>query len=412
MSSRDDAIRADAADPLGRLRDHFELPRGVIYLDGNSLGALSANVADRLAGVVRDEWGAELIRAWTSHDWWGAPPRIGNRVGRLLGAAPGQVMVGESTSVQLFNALAGAGRLRPGRDIVVIDAGHFPTDRYLTDSVAELLGKRVVAVPATDMAAALAKWSERTAMLVAPAVDYRTGELWDIAALTAAAHAVGAVTVWDLCHAVGALPLTLDHVGADIAVGCTYKYLGGGPGAPAFIYVAHRHQADFAPPLTGWHGHAAPFDMSPSFRPAAGIDRMRIGTPHVLSLLALDSALDVFDLVELAEIRAKSLALTDFFLDCVDDLIADGTFELATPRAHDRRGSQIALRHPDAYAMSAALIENNVIGDMRPPNLLRFGFNGLYLSFQDVHRAAAQLRDIVLSGEYRRAEFAARRLIT
>ncbi|MDN2502527.1 aminotransferase class V-fold PLP-dependent enzyme, partial [Nocardia nova] len=261
-------------------------------------------------------------------------------------------------------------------------------------------------------ATAVERWSRQVAVVALPAVDYRTGELWDVAAVTAAAHEAGAVTVWDLCHAAGAVPLALDEDGVDIAVGCTYKYLGGGPGAPAFVYLARRHQDGYDPPLTGWHGHAAPFAMEPDFRPADGISRTRIGTPHVLSLLALDSALDVFDKTDLGAVRVKSLALGDFFLDCVEDMVSEGVFEVVTPREHRRRGSQVALRHPAAYEMITALLGRNVIGDMRPPDLLRFGFNALYVSFRDVHRAADELRDIVRSGCYREQRFAVRRLIT
>ncbi|WP_280367693.1 kynureninase [Nocardia wallacei] len=412
MPTSDEAEQLDAADTLGPLREFFRLPADTVYLDGNSLGALAAHIPDRLSQVLTREWGDSLIGAWTEHDWWSAPLRVGDRIGRLIGAAPGQVTVGESTSVQLFNALAGAARLRPGREVIVTDAGHFPTDRYLADSVARLLGMRVIAVPAAEVTATVRHWSGQVAVVAVPAVDYRTGELWDVAEVTAAAHAAGAVTVWDLCHAAGAVPLALDDDGVDLAVGCTYKYLGGGPGAPAFVYLAGRHQDAYDPPLTGWHGHAAPFAMEPEFRPADGISRTRIGTPHVLSLLALDSALDVFDKADLAEVRAKSLALGDFFLDCVADLVSEGTFEVVTPRAHRRRGSQVALRHPAAYEMITALLERRVIGDMRPPDLLRFGFNALYVSFRDVHRVADELRDIVRSGCYRDERFAVRRLIT
>lgn len=412
MPTSDEAGRRDAADPLATLREYFRLPADTVYLDGNSLGALAAHIPERLSRVLTREWGDTLIGAWTEHDWWSAPLRVGDRVGRLIGASPGQVTVGESTSVQLFNALAGAARLRPGRDVILTDTGHFPTDRYLADSVARLLGMRVIAVPAAAAATAVAQWSGQVAVVALPAVDYRTGELWDVAATTAAAHAAGAVTVWDLCHAAGAVPLALDDDEVDIAVGCTYKYLGGGPGAPAFVYLARRHHDGYDPPLTGWHGHAAPFAMEPEFRPADGISRTRIGTPHVLSLLALDSALDVFDKADLAEVRAKSLALGDFFLDCVADLVSEDGFEVVTPRAHRRRGSQVALRHPAAYEMITALLERNVIGDMRPPDLLRFGFNALYVSFRDVYCAAGELRDIVRSGCYRDERFAVRRLIT
>ena len=285
----------DAADPLARVRARFVLPDGVVYLDGNSLGALSAPVAGRLADVTGRQWGEHLVRAWNDDGWWAAPARIGDRIGALIGAAPGQTVAGDSTSVQLFNALTAAVRLQDGRGrdgVIVTDAGQFPTDGYVADSVGRLLGRKVVRT--RDPYAALRRGG--VAVLAWSTVDFRTGELWDMAGLTAAAHEAGAVVVWDLCHAVGALPLRLDADGVDLAVGCTYKYLSGGPGAPAFIYVAWRHQAGLDQPLTGWHGHRQPFEMEPGYRAADGIARARIGTPPMLSLLALDAELhDLMD---------------------------------------------------------------------------------------------------------------------
>jgi kynureninase len=396
----------DAADPLAPLRARFVLPDGVSYLDGNSLGALSAPVAGRLGEVMTRQWGEHLVRAWNDDRWWTAPERIGDRIGALIGAAPGQTVAGDSTSVQLFNLVTAATRMRDG--VIVTDAGQFPTDGYLADSVGRLLGREVVRT--ADPYEALRRGD--VAVLAWSTVDFRTGELWDMGGLTAAAHEAGALVVWDLCHAVGALPLQLDADGVDLAVGCTYKYLSGGPGAPAFGYVARRHQAGLDQPLTGWQGHARPFDMEPGYRAADGITRARIGTPPMLSLLALEAALEVFDDVDLAAVRVKSLRLGEFFIAGADTELAGLGFEVITPREPERRGSHVTLRHPDALPVMAALIEAGVIGDVRPPDLLRFGFNALYNSFGDLARALEVLREVVSSGRYREAPFQGRPTVT
>jgi kynureninase len=406
------ARRLDAADPLAAVRKDFVLPEGVVYLDGNSLGALAARVPDRIGAVVREQWGEHLIRAWNDDGWWTAPLRVGDRIGRLIGAAPGQTVVGDSTSVQVFNSLVGAARLRPQRPVLITDPEHFPTDRYLAGSAARLLGLELLDVPVGELQAALRRHGDEVAVVAYPVVDYRTGELWDVPAVTAAAHDAGALVLWDLCHAAGAVPLRLDADGVDLAVGCTYKYLSGGPGAPAYSYVAARHQAGFDPPLTGWTGHADPFGMPPGYRPAAGIGRARIGTPPILSLSALDAALDAFDGIDLDAVRAKSLSLGDFFLSCVDGLLAGLGFDVVTPREPARRGSQVTLRHPDAYPMMAALVDRGVIGDVRPPGLLRFGFNALYVAHADIYTAVRHLRDLALSGEYRDPRFRIRKVVT
>jgi kynureninase len=400
----------DAADPLASVRKEFVLPGGVIYLDGNSLGALPASVPGRLVGVVAQEWGADLVRAWNADNWWTAPERIGDRIGALIGAAPGQTVAGDSTSVQLFNALTASARARSARSVILTEAGQFPTDGYLADSVARLLGLEVIRV--SDPYAALRERGSEVAAVVWSAVDFRTGELWDVAGLTSAAHDAGALVVWDVSHAAGAVPLRLDADQVDMAVGCTYKYLSGGPGAPAFLYVARRHQAGFDQPLTGWHGHARPFSMDPGYAPAGGITRARIGTPPMLSLLALEAALEVFGRADMAAVRAKSLSLGDFFIACADDLLAGLGFGLITPREPERRGSHVTLRHREAHPLMAALIETGVIGDVRPPDLLRFGFNALYTSYADVLGAVETLRDVTTSGRYREPRFAARKTVT
>jgi kynureninase len=403
---RDRAARLDADDPLAALRERFVLPDGVVYLDGNSLGALSHGVAERVQDVVTRQWGQHLVRAWNDDSWWTAPERVGDRVARLLGAAPGQVVVGDSTSVQFFQALTGAARLRPGRRVVLSDPGHFPTNRYLASSAATLLGLEVREVPPGELEGAL---GDDVAAISYGVVDFRTGELLDVAGLTAAAHAAGALTVWDVCHAVGALDLRLDADGVDLAVGCTYKYLGGGPGAPAFLYVARRHLQALDLPLTGWHGHADPFAMPGSFTAAPGITKGRIGTPPMLSLLALEAALEVWDDVSPADVRAKSMALGDFFLACLPD---DEELGVVSPADARRRGSQVTLSHPQAHAVMAALIARGVIGDLRPPDRLRFGWNALYVRYADVLAAARALTEVLCTGDYRRPEHQVRNTVT
>ncbi|MFE6710883.1 kynureninase [Streptomyces sp. NPDC057695] len=395
------AAALDAADPLAPVRDRFLLPEGVVYLDGNSLGALPAAVPPAVEDAVHRQWGTDLIRSWNANGWWDAPVRTGDLIGRLIGAAPGQVVAGDSTSVQLFNTLLAAARLRPGRRLLLTDPDHFPTDQYIADSVGRLLDLEVRRVPAGEAAAVLAAEGSDVAVAAYAPVDYRTGELHDTAALTAAAHAAGALAHWDLCHAAGALPVALDAMEADFAVGCGYKYLSGGPGAPAFAYVATRHQQAFDHPVTGWHGHAEPFAMSGTYAPADGITRARIGTPALLSLVALEAALTAYDGVDMADVRAKSLSLTGFFQECADALLDGLGFTMATPREPARRGSQVALRHPEAYPLVAALTARGVIGDMRAPDLLRFGFNALYLTHADILRAVRELRDVAVTGAHR-----------
>ncbi|MGW6710230.1 kynureninase [Streptomyces sp. NPDC054956] len=388
------AAELDAADGLGKLRERFTLPEGVVYLDGNSLGALPAGVAERLAEVVTQQWGTQLIRSWTEGEanWWNAPERIGDRIAPLIGAAAGQVVVGDSTSVNLFKALVGAARLAaPGRGEMIVDAATFPTDGYIAESAARMTGLRVVPV---DPARAAEAMTADTAVVLLNHADYRTGRLHDLPGLTAAAHAAGAVIVWDLCHTAGALPVDLDAHGVDLAVGCSYKYLNGGPGAPAYLYIAARHQAAFDSPLPGWNGHAEPFAMTPSYEAAPGVVRGRVGTPDILSMLALEAALDAWDGVAVEDVRAKSLALTDFFLECVAAYVPEGVVELVTPTEHDRRASQVSLRTENAAEVMRELISRGVIGDFRAPDVLRFGFTPLYVGFADAERAARTLGHI------------------
>ncbi|MFE9633313.1 kynureninase [Streptomyces sp. NPDC006463] len=383
------AAALDAADELGKLRDRFTLPDGVVYLDGNSLGALPATVAQTTADVVTRQWGELLIRSWDESDWWTAPERIGDKLAPLVGAAPGQVVVGDSTSVNLFKALVGAARLAaPGRTKMLVDAATFPTDGYIAASAARMTG--LTATP-VDPAHAMEAMDADTAVVLLNHVDYRSGRLHDLPALTEAAHAAGAIMVWDLCHSAGALPVGLDAHAVDLAVGCTYKYLNGGPGAPAYLYIADRHQAAFDSPLPGWNGHADPFAMTPEFIPADGARRGRVGTPDILSMLALEASLDAWDGVSVEAVRAKSLALTDFFLECVAAYVPEGRVESVTPAEHDRRGSQVSLRTENAREVMRELIGRGVVGDFRAPDVLRFGFTPLYVGFADAERAARTL---------------------
>ncbi|MGP3687037.1 kynureninase [Streptomyces sp. IBSNAI002] len=390
LQARAEAL--DTADELAKLRERFTLPEGVVYLDGNSLGALPAGVADATADVVARQWGELLIRSWDESGWWTAPERIGDKLAPLIGAAAGQVVVGDSTSVNLFKALVGAARLaEPGRTRLLVDAATFPTDGYIAASAARMTGLEVVPVDASAAAGAI---GEDTAAVLLNHVDYRSGRLHDLPALTAAARAAGAVTVWDLCHSAGALPVGLDEHAVDLAVGCTYKYLNGGPGAPAYLYIAERHQAAFDSPLPGWNGHADPFAMTPEFIPADGARRGRVGTPDILSMLALEAALDVWDGVSVEAVRAKSLALTDFFLECVAAYVPRDKVESVTPGEHAHRGSQVSLRTANAREVMRELIARGVIGDFRAPDVLRFGFTPLYVGFADAERAARTLGHI------------------
>ncbi|MGW9301601.1 kynureninase [Streptomyces cyaneofuscatus] len=392
---RERAAKLDAADPLAPQRELFALDDGV-YLDGNSLGALPLHVPARVQDVLTRQWGELRIRSWGESGWWTAPERIGDRIAPLVGAAAGQIVVGDSTSVNVFKAVVAATRLASlaggGRDEILVDATTFPTDGYIAASAARLTGHRIVPVDPVDVTGAL---GPRTAAVLLNQVDFRTGRLHDLPALTAAVHAAGAIAVWDLCHSAGALPVGLDEHGVDLAVGCTYKYLNGGPGSPAYLYVAERHQAAFDSPLPGWNSHADPFGMTPDYAPADGSVRGRVGTPDIVSMLTLEAALDVWDGVSVDAVRAKSLALTDFFLECVEAYVPQGRVVSVTPVAHAERGSQVALRCAEAEPVMRRLIERGVVGDLRRPDVLRFGFTPLYVGFADAERAARVLAEVL-----------------
>ncbi|MFF9196671.1 kynureninase [Streptomyces sp. NPDC014779] len=386
------AARLDAADELAKHREKFALD-ATVYLDGNSLGALPAHVPAVMADVISRQWGELRIRSWDESGWWTAPERLGDRVAPLVGAAPGQIVVGDSTSVNVFKALVAGVRLAdPGRDEILVDATTFPTDGYIAESAARLTGHRIVPLDPAEIPGAA---GARTALALVNHVDYRTGRLQDLPGTTAALHAAGALAVWDLCHSAGALPVGLDRHGVDLAVGCTYKYLNGGPGSPAYLYVAERHQDRFDSPLPGWNSHADPFGMTPGYRAADGAVRGRVGTPDILSMLALEAALDVWDGVRIEDVRAKSLALTDFFLECVRAYAPEGRVVSVTPEAHGERGSQVALRCAEAPAVMAELIRRGVVGDLRRPDILRFGFTPLYVGFADAERAARVLGEVL-----------------
>ncbi|GCD44641.1 kynureninase [Streptomyces paromomycinus] len=386
------AAALDEKDELRPVREKFVLD-DTVYLDGNSLGALPGHVPARVADVITREWGELRIRSWEESGWWTAPERVGDRIAPLLGAAPGQVVAGDSTSVNVFKAVVGAVRMAgAGRDEILADEASFPTDGYIAESAARMTGCTLRALPAARIPV---EAGPRTALALVNHVDYRTGRLNDLPAVTAALHDAGALAVWDLCHSAGALPVRLDAHGVDLAVGCTYKYLNGGPGAPAYLYVREELQARFDSPLPGWNSHAVPFGMDPAYAPADGIIRGRVGTPDILSMLALEAALDVWDGVSVEAVRAKSLALGDFFLECVDAYVPEGRVRCVTPREHPQRGSQIALACADAGTVMTELIRRGVVGDFRHPDVLRFGFTPLYTSFADVARAARVLGEVV-----------------
>ncbi len=391
MSLQLAAVQAlDAADPLHPFRARFDLPAAVIYMDGNSLGPLPTAARAAVSRAVDQEWGHGLIRSWNDADWIGAPRRVGDKIARLVGADAGEVVVADSTSVNLFKLAVAALRARPGRTVILTEPGNFPTDLYIAQGLAAVIPQvEVRAVPAEGIAAAL---GPDVALLMLTQVHYKTAARHDMAALTAAAHAAGALTLWDLSHSAGAVPVDLNGVGADLAVGCGYKFLNGGPGAPAFLFVARRHQADLVSPLTGWMGHAAPFDFTDDYRPAPGIDRFLCGTPSVLSLTALEAGVDIALDAPMDAIAAKAKRLIGLFITEVEALCP--ALNLISPR-HGPRGSHVSFAHPEGYRIMQALIARGLIGDFREPDILRFGITPLYLGYEDVWRAARILRDVM-----------------
>ncbi len=409
MTTRADAEALDRVDPLRHLRDRFVLPDGLIYLDGNSLGPLPVGVRERVAAVVDREWGRDLITSWNTHDWIGLPARVGAKIARLVGAPADCVVAGDSTSVQLFKLIVAAARLRPDRRVVVTEPDNFPTDSYIIASAARLSGLDVRLCDPADVAASLA---DDVAVVALTHVDYRTGRMYDAPAVTAAAHGAGALMSWDLCHSAGAVRVHLDEWDADLALGCGYKYLNGGPGAPAFAYVHRRWHNHLDQPLSGWMGHAAPFALERDYRPAPGIARVQTGTPSVLSMATLDAALDAFEGVSMDDLRAKSLALTDCFVALAEERLAAYGVNVEVPRDHRYRGSQVCLRHPGAYGLVQALIARGVVGDFREPDLARFGFAPLYLRFVDAWDAVEHLVEVLASREWERPSYGVRAAVT
>jgi len=438
MTTLDDCRALDAQDPLRHLRDLFTLPEGVIYLDGNSLGVLPAATPARVAKAVTEEWGQGLIRSWNSAGWFELPQRIGDKIARLVGARPGELVATDSTSINLYKVLSAALHIAaqdaPARKLVVSERSNFPTDLYIAQSLCLERGFELCLVEAAELPSALNK---DVAVLMLTHVNYRTGAMHDMKAVTQATHDAGALMVWDLAHSAGAVLVDLNEAKADFAVGCGYKYLNGGPGAPAFVWVNPQHAERFWQPLAGWWGHAAPFEFTPDYRPAAGINRYLCGTQPILGMTALDCGLDTVLAAEplggMQALRAKSLALTDLFIQLVEERCAGCGLALVTPRVHAQRGSQVSLSLSEgAYAVVQALIARNVIGDFRAGDpqasarqapsagsgqprlvdILRFGFTPLYVGYADVWRAAAHLEQVLKSGEWREPRFNQKHAVT
>jgi kynureninase len=404
----EDAQHLDAKDPLAFARERFRLPEGVIYLDGNSLGALPAATAERLAQVTTREWGEALIGSWNTHDWISAPTRVAARLAPIVGAKTNELLIADSTSVCLFKLLAAAVRARPDRKTIVTQERNFPTDLYVAQGLADMLDLTLKAVSAEEVIGAI---DADAAVVTLTHVDYRGASIHDMRATNDAAHAAGALVVWDLSHSAGAITVALDRTGCDLAVGCGYKYLNGGPGAPAFIYVAERLQGELKSPLQGWMGHAEPFAFDDEYRPANGILRFLTGTPSILALAALEAGLATFDGIAMADIEAKGRALSQLFIDEVEARCG-GELSLASPRDPARRASHVVFAHADGYAVMQALIARGVVGDFRAPDLMRFGFAPLYNRFGEMVRAAEILGGIFASREWDQPRFRERARVT
>ena len=408
----DTAAVLDAQDPLAPLRALFKLDADTAYLDGNSLGALPLAVVDAVQEVVLGEWGADLIASWNKHAWIDLPVSVGEKIAPLIGAAPGQVVCTDSISINLFKLLATALALQPERRVILAAEGDFPTDGYMAQGLVQLLGEArcdLRRVPADRIEEGL---DADVAVLMLTQVNYRSGECYDMSAITRAAQDAGALVLWDLAHSAGVMPIALDALNVDMAVGCGYKYLNGGPGSPAFLYLSQRHQDRVTQPLSGWLGHARPFDFAPDYAAAPGVRAYQGGTPPIISMVALDAALDVYSRTNLEAIRSKSLALTGFFMELLGTRGLLEVTECLTPQEPDRRGSQVSLRHPEAWGISQALIEAGIVVDFRAPDIVRFGFAPLYNSFAEAARAVDTLAVILEQQHYRDPRFAARPTVT
>jgi kynureninase len=403
--------RRDAEDLLAVFRERFLVPDGLIYMNGNSLGPLTRDARERLSAAVEQEWGTQLIRGWNTAGWYDIPWRLGDKIGRIVGAQPGETVVGDSTSVNLFKAAAAACSLRPDRTKIVSEAGNFPTDLYVLDGLRRISRDdiRIDVRPRGEVREAI---DANTAAVVLTHVHYVSGEVFPMAELTAAAHEAGALMVWDLSHSVGAVPTELDEAGADFAVGCGYKHLNGGPGAPAFIYAARRHHADMQQPLSGWFGHARPFEFADDFVPADGIRRLLCGTTGVLGATALEAGVDLMLEADPVAMDAKSKALSSLFVELIDRHCPGMGLELRSPADAARRGAHVSYAHVAGYAIMQNLIDRGVIGDFRAPDNMRFGFSPLFMRYTDVYDAVQRLRDILASRSYLEPRYNARNAVT
>jgi kynureninase len=403
-----EAQALDANDPLGSARGRFRLPEGIIYLDGNSLGALPRAAPEALRTTVEDQWGEDLIASWNAHGWIDWPAKIAAKLAPIVGAKPNGLLIADSTSVSLFKLVAAAAKARPGRKTILTQQRNFPTDLYVAQGLTELLGLALKAVPPSEVLGAI---DQDTAVVTLTHVDYRSAAVHDMRAINDSAHSAGALTVWDLSHSAGAIELDLDRTGCDLAVGCGYKYLNGGPGAPAFIYVAERLHSELKNPLQGWMGHSEPFAFDDDYRPGEGIARFLTGTPSILALAALDAGLATFEGIAMADVAAKSRALSQLFVAEVEARCGSQV-RLASPRDPAQRGSHVVFAHPNGYAVMQALIARRVIGDFRAPDLMRFGFAPLYNRFADMVGAAEILSDILTSREWDQPKFLERKKVT
>lgn len=409
MITLDDIRARDAADPLAQFRDRFDLPEGVNYLDGNSLGPLPRSTLPRMHNVLSEEWGRDLITSWNRHDWIGFPRRLGAKISQLIGAKPEEVLAVDTASINIFKLLSAAIQLNPGRRTILSESGNFPTDVYMIEGLASVTGGQVEQklVEPEEIEAAL---NEDVAVLLLPHTHYKSGRVHDMQRITEKAQAVGALVIWDLCHTVGALPVDLNACHADFAVGCGYKYLNGGPGAPAFLFCAERHQDKVFPVLSGWLGHSKPFDFVDDFQPAPGIQRFQCSSPSILGLAALECGVDITIEAGMDALREKSIALCELFITLVGARTTG--FTLASPRDATVRGSQVSFAHVHGYPIMQALISRGVIGDFRAPNLLRFGFTPLYVRYEDVWNAVDVLVDIMATQAWDTPEFHARAAVT
>lgn len=409
--TRDVLAALDAGDSLARFRDRFYVPEGVLYFDGNSLGVVPKTVEARLQQVIAQEWGEGLVRSWNNAGWYEMPRRLGNKIAKLIGAQDDEVVVADSTSVNLFKVLAAGLKLNANRRVILSEPDNFPTDLYMAQGLIQLWGSdhQLVLKAADDILSAI---DEQTAVVMLTHVNYRTGAMHDMQAITAQAHAKGALVIWDLAHSAGALPVDLTGVNADFAIGCGYKYLNGGPGAPAFVYVAKRHQAHFSQPLAGWMGHDRPFAFEWKYKPAEGIARYLAGTQAVLSMSALECGVDIMLEADINVMRQKSVAMADLFIQLVEQYCGRHGLQLVTPRDAAKRGSQVSYSHPQGFPIMQALIAAGVIGDYREPNLLRFGFTPLYVGYTDIWDTVMILADILDKGTWQKPEYQRRGAVT